>query len=314
MKTPTMRRLRHSIPLLLALLSGMAGAVEISQPSAHENPPNGAVAGTLTVDGQKSNLRYAYLRRSHASAIHANQAATASGNICVILSNLALDDTRIDAIVDGNYQGMKKLAGVMLTIDASAPKHWRTHFLSDTGMDGTAGMTQIGGEDPKIENGHVIGKISLHNQGAAHQRAFLTYFDVPLSALDEKTRCGIHGLANFTHVSGIWDIERWSGEEAGVSGKAQAATYSGSLRVDERLGPAQFHGTLHIVVGRGIPDIDEQATLTCADDKIQLRGAVVPESPWSPDTMELELRNDRLVGDGVDERGHKQHIVLKKVR
>jgi len=291
--------------LLGALLPCFAAAVEISAPDAHAvAPPQGVVAGTLTVDGQKTPLRYAYARRP----------AVDGSDIYVILSNQALDDAHLAQFIDGHAGGTKKLAAVLFAIDPATPKKWQSGFISDGEIAGTAGFTQIGGSEPAIANGRVTGRISLHNQGAAHERSFLVNFDAPLDAPSAAAKCGAAALGTFSRLSGVWNIERWSAEEGAADGSSHAASYSGSLRIDERLAADQLHATLHIVVGRGIADIDEAATLTCSNGKAHLQGAVMPETPWAPDSIDLDMHADRLSGDGADASGHEQHIALKKIR
>jgi hypothetical protein len=297
--------------LLLAVATpALARTVaEINLPEKHTPPPVGVVAGTLTVDGQKIPLRYAYARR--AGEVDAPSAERTK--LYVILANQPLAETQFAAIVDGRYAGEKKLAGVMLAIDADTLSDWSAAFISDREISGTAGFTQAGGDDPKVDRGRLTGRISLHNQGAAHERAFLSEFDAPLDTMEESAHCTGTAASSFARLAGAWNIERWSGEEESLAGK-QTATYSGTLRIDERLNADQFHGTFRIVVGRGIADIQEQATLTCSGGKVRLNGAVLPETPWSPDAMEFELRGDHLVGDGTDAHAHVEHVALKKIR
>ena len=298
----TRRSLR---PLCLALLvsSATASAVEIAAPSSH--PLNATVAGTYTVDGDKSTLRYAYAR--------ARQDAEGETKIDVLLSNISLDDDHIQRLVDDRYQGMKKLAALMLTFDANKPGHWHTHFVSETRVEGDAGMTSSGGPAPKIVDGHLIGMISLHHQGAAHQHSFIVYFDAPLAPLDDAQQCSGAAASTFARLGGRWGIEQWKGW-GDMGGKAEQMTYSGTLNVDERLNPQQYHGTLHIIVGHGIRDIDEQVTLTCRGGKVSLHGAVIPETPWEPDVLEQDMHDDRLSGGGRDSGGREQNIALKKIR
>jgi hypothetical protein len=299
----TLRPLRPLCLALLAFSATHADAVEIAAPSAH--PLNPVVAGTYTVDGDKSTLRYAYTRQRD----DAKDGAT----IDVLLSNIALDDEHIDRLVGEHYQGMKKLAALLLTFDANDPKHWQTQFVSETNVSGTAGMTSIGGPDPKIVDGRLIGMIALRHQGAAHQHSFMVYFDAPLAPPDDAQKCSAAAASTFARLGGRWGIEQWKGW-GNLGGKTEQMTYSGTLNIDERLNPQQYHGTLHIVVGHGIPDISEQVTLTCRGGKVSLRGAVIPETPWDPDVLELDMRDDRLSGAGTDSGGHEQSIALKKIR
>ena len=298
-------RYRLRVLLLAALFPSFAAAAEISAPQMHaEAPPQGVVAGTLTVDGQKVLLRYAYARRPRGT----------DTDIYVILSNLLLDEPRLAQLIGGKPGGSKKLAAVLFAIDPETPNRWQAGFVSDREIAGTGGFTQIGGDAPAIANGHVTGTISLHNQGAAHERSFLVNFDIPLDAQSDAAKCSGAARGTFSRLSGVWEIERWSAEEDVAGGGKRAVTYTGSLRIDEHFGADQLHGTLHVVVGRGIADIDEPATLTCSNDKAHLQGAVMPETPWAPDTIDLDMRADRLRGDGADASGHEQHIALKKIR
>lgn len=299
----TSRPLRPLCLALLALCAAHADAVEIAAPRAH--PMNAAVAGTYTVDGDKSTLRYAYTRQ--------REDAKGGAKIDVLLSNIALDEDHIDRLVNDRYQGMKKLAALLLTFDANDPKHWDTQFVSESSVQGTAGMTSIGGPDPKIVDGRLIGMIALRHQGAAHQHSFLVYFDAPLAPPDDAQKCSGAAASTFARLGGRWGIEQWKGWD-NLGSKTGQITYSGTLNIDERLNPQQYHGTLHIIVGHGIPDINEQATLTCRSGKVSLHGAVIPETPWNPDVLELDMRDDRLSGTGSDSGGHEQSIVLKKIR
>ena len=283
---------------------------------------SGAVAGTLTINGAATSLRYAYARRHEGRpldvkrlGLHEDQELP-DGIVYVLITNRPVSEQQIARIIDDKYDGAKNLNGVLLAFDPNGSHHWESQFLTDTQLISIYGMTSTGGPPLKIENGRIIGMLALQNQDAVYQRAFLVYFNAPLAPAGVAWTsdignigappCGsMQAFADFTRtLPGPWAIETWAGSNGN--------SYTGTLAVDERISSNQFHGMFHFVIGDDKPDIDEQVTLTCTDAGISVHGAVIPETRWSPDTLELELKGKRMVGDGMDYMGQKQHIVLKK--
>ncbi len=293
---PHSRRLFLSVSLALASTAMKAETLAVADASPVPNP--GVVSGTYTLDGRTSDLRYAYARRR-------------GDKIQVILTTMALDDAHIADLAEGHYRGMKKLAGVVITVDPAQGTHSDTQFIGEQGLDGRSGMTSSDGQGPSVANDRVIGNVALRNPSAAHQRAFMANFDAPLAAPAAAEQCSPTMLAQFQKLIGQWEVVRWNNvDEQG----APTLSFRGTLRVDERLRPAQLQGTMHIIAGQGGIELDERMSLDCRNDRIVVHGAVPPESLWSPDHFELELRNDRLVGGGTDLNGHGQQIELRRKR
>lgn len=327
----------HTVKSGLTRVAAALAALLLAGCSTREAKPDmmvdgiasGAVAGTLSINGASTTLRYAYARRQLAGELEmkrlrvAKEQTLQQGVVYVLLANRPLSAQQIDSVIAGNYDGAKNLNAVLLIIDAAGTHHWEAVFVTDTQMFSIYGFTSTGGPDPKIENDRIVGMLALRNQDAVFQRSFLVYFDSALPAADAQwtTDIGQFGavpcgspaaFADFVKVlPGKWTIETWAGELKSNDGPV-AKSYTGTLAVDERISTAQFHGTFHFVAGDDKPDIEEQAMLDCTNGKIIVRGAVIPETHWIPDALALELKGRRLVGGGTDAAGQTQQVVLRK--
>jgi hypothetical protein len=293
-----------------------------TKPENFEGIESGAVAGTLTVNGSVTQLRYAYARRRQGRALDATRLGLHDDQApqevdYVLLTNLPLPDQKIDAIVDDEYKGAKNLNGILLGIDPTGANHWESQFLTDTQLFSVFGITSSGGIKPEVKDGRIFAMLALSNQDAIAQRAFLVDFDTALgpaknsAASTDKPAAGC-GIPDFARtLPGKWVIEKWTDNAKSATGTV-TESHKGTLVVDERMSADQFHGTLLISTADDRPPIEEQATLNCTDGKIVLRGTVIPETHWVPDILTLLLENKRLSGTGEDKKGQRQTVALKK--
>ena len=106
-------------------------------------------------------------------------------------------------------------------------------------------------------------------------------------------------------MPGRWATESWHGESGMMTG--------GTLDVHQKVGEKQFLGTFHFVVNELKLAIDEEVVIDCVDSKVNVRGAVIPETRWAADTLVFDLQTNRLVGTGKDEVGRSMQVVLKKI-
>lgn len=286
--------------------------------------PTGVVAGTLTIDGKPTSLRYVYTREHAARKVDIDRLGLRHGEtidsnvISVILSNEPISGELIDGIADDTAKVPASLIGIFLTIDPSRAYHWESQFLVNSERISLFGYTTTGGDSPRIDDGRIRAKLALTNQDAIHQRAFLIAFDSPLSlegtawtpgfvGTSYAASCGAASLFEEYKkaMPGRWVAESWP-EQNGISTKA-------TLTVHEEVGGEQFLGTFHFVVSDGRPDIEEQVSIDCVDSKVHIRGAVIPQTPWAADSFVLELHGkNRLVGTGRDEVGRTMQVALKK--
>jgi hypothetical protein len=286
--------------------------------------PTGVVAGTMTIDGTATNLRYVYARGHAASHVDIERLGFRHGEtvdngvISVLVGNVPVTAEMAIGIVDGTATIPLDLIGILLTIDPSRGYHWESQFLFDGERISLYGYTTTGGEAPVAEDGRINAKLALTNQDAIHQRSFLMSFDSLLSwdgenwdgsalAYDQAI-CGsaLRFDAYKKAIPGRWVAESW----LGTSGISTDAT----LTVNEEVGDEQFLGTFHFVVEGGAAEFDEAVAIDCLDSKVQVRGAVVPGTRWAADVLVFELQGNRLVGSGTDEAGRSMKVVLKKVR
>ncbi len=247
----------------LAALLLVSCSTQETKPDEVAGIASGAVAGTLSINGAETMLRYAYARRQLAGELemkrlrlHKEQTLP-QGVAYVLLANRPLSAQQIDSIIAGSYDGTKNLNAVLLIIDAAETHHWEAMFVTDTQMFSIYGFTSTGGPDPKIRNDRIVGMLALRNQDAVFQRSFLVYFDATLPAPDAQwttdigqigaVPCGSPAaFADFVHVlPGQWSIETWAGELKSSSGPV-AKSYTGTFAVDERISTEQFHGTFSL--------------------------------------------------------------------
>jgi hypothetical protein len=286
--------------------------------------PTGVVAGSITLDGKPTSLRYVYARGHAARRVDIERLGLHHGEtiengvISVLLSNVPLSSELVTDIVGDTPALPGNLIGILLTIDPSREYHWESQFLVDSERISLFGYTTTGGEAPAVEDGRIQAKLALRNQDAIHQRSFLMSFDSLLSWEGEDWEGGVRAYdqaicgsalqfdAYRKAMPGRWASESW----LGTSGVPTDAT----LTVNEEVGDQQFLGTFHFVVEGGLAEFDEEVVIDCVDSKVHVRGAVVPGTRWAADTMVFDLLGKRLVGTGKDEANRSLNVVLKKIR
>lgn len=310
--------------LMLAGFVLMSPACSINTVKKVDSAPTGVVAGTLTIDGKTTSLKYVYAREHAATRVDIDRLDLRHGEtleknvISVLLSNQSLSSQLVNDITGDSARIPSNLIGVLLTIDPSRSYHWESQFLANSERISFFGYTTTGGEAPSVEAGRVKAKLALTNQDAIHQRAFLFSFDAPLSrdwsaweqgllSTFDGSGCGSARLFDEYKkaMPGRWVTESWRGESGFLTG--------GMLTVHEQVGGAQFLGTFHFVVDEVKLVVDEEVVIDCVESKIHVRGAVVPETRWAADTLVFDLQKNRLVGTGKDEAGRSMQVVLKKI-
>ena len=286
--------------------------------------PTGVVAGTMTIDGKPTSLKYVYVREHGVHQIDIDRLGLRHGEtiesdvINVLLSNEPLSAEQVDDLSGDTARIPANLIGIFLTIDPSRSNHWESQFLVNSERVSLFGYTTTGGAHPTIEDGRIRAKLALQNQDAIHQRAFLFSFDAPVSQQGSAWKPGSVaenygascGSATYFEkykkvMPGQWAAESWP-ERVGLSTSA-------TLIVDEEVGAEQFLGRFHFIVSDGRPDTDEEVAIDCVDSKVHIRGAVIPETPWAEDSFVLELQGTRLVGTGKDEAGNTMQVAFKKI-
>ncbi len=311
--------------LLLAGLVLMTSACSTNAVRKVNSAATGVVAGNLTIDGTPTRMQYVYALEHVATRVDIDRLGLRHGEtiekdvISVVLANQPLTAEIINDIVGDTTRIPAGLIGLLFTIDPTRGYHWESQFLANAERISLFGYTSSGGDAPRIEVGRIKAKLALTNQDAVHRRGFLLSFDAPLSIEGSAWEHGLLteyggspcGSARFVEayrkeMPGRWATETWRGE----SGMMASAT----LDVRQEIGEKQFLGTLHFVVNEFKLGIDEEVVIDCADSKVHVRGAVIPETRWAADTLVFELQENRLVGTGKDELGQSMQVVLKKIR
>jgi hypothetical protein len=310
--------------VILASFSLMLAACSVSPMRTSISAPTGVVAGSVTIDGTATRLRYVYARGHAASHVDIERLGLHHGEtiengvISVLLSNTPVSAELANDIVGDAATIPANLIGILMTIDPSRENHWESQFLVNSERVSLFGYTTTGGEHPVVEDGRIKAKLALTNQDAIHRRTFLFAFDSPLLWVGEdwdadvlaydQAPCGsaLYFDAYKKAMPGRWATESWHGE-SGIP-------TNGMLTVNEKVGEEQFLGTFHFIVESETAEFDEEVVIECLDSRIHIRGAVVPETRWAADTMDFDLDGSRLVGTGKDEAGRSLKVVLKKIR
>lgn len=287
---------RLAIVLLIA-------AVPLYAESPKSAPKSGTVTGTLTVNGTKYPLTHIYGRKREAWPADAKDLDVKDvheitcGIVDLIMTNVALPESTLAAILQNDYHGSKKIRGVRLLIDTAGDK-WQPLFLLESGCVHGYGMTDTSAE---MEGGlRFSGKVSVRNQDVTQERMFDVTFDTPMEVHYARTeaetaeRIPDERFADelVKMLPGTWTIERWL--ELGCE------TASGTLEVGERISPRAFRGVFHVTTSDG-NKADEEATISITGTKVHIEGGKVsvPESIWTRDVLDLDVWKNLMIGNNA---------------
>ncbi len=286
--------------LLILLITAPLFAVET----------DGTVTGTLTVNGKKFVLAHLYARKREAWPTDAKQLGAENveelscGVVELLMTNEPLSNATITSILQNDYKGSKTIRGVQLIVDAGGKYKWTENFLLESGPVDTVGITQTNGgiEAGKRWTGHV----ECNNQFVNETRAFSVKFDAkirPQFTIEEKAEAipADKVADEFLHnMQGDWTVAFWRG--------VGCWSATGTLSVTERSSPHQFAGVFHLEAEPG-GAVDEDMTITLNGSKVHFEGGKVsvPETTWTRDVFDAELRKDLMIG-AMDQ----SMIVLKK--
>lgn len=291
--------LLFAVPLLAATRKASSAGV----------PSDGTVSGTLTVNGTKFPLTHVYGRKREAWPDDAKDLGEkdvpSCGVVDIIMTNVALPEATIAAILQRDYHGSEKIRGVRLLIDAAADK-WEPLFLLAEGSVRGYGETQSSAD---IEGGRRFhGKVACKNEDVTQVRMFDLTFDTAMKVQYARTeaenaeRIPDGQLADefLRMMPGQWKIERWMG--------LGCFTASGTLVVGERVSPRAFRGVFHITTSKD-EQVDEDVTITLVGSKVHFEGGKVsvPESIWIRDVLDLDVWKNLLIGNSTTD-----FVVLRK--
>jgi hypothetical protein len=272
-------------------------------------PSDGTVTGTLTVNGTKFPLTHVYARKREAWPDDAKELdekeVPSCGVVDILITNAALPEATIAAILQNDYHGSDKIRGVRLLIDTQGDK-WEPLFLLESGVVHGYGMTQSSAE---IEGGSRFhGKVSVKNEDVTQVRMFDVSFDAALKVqyarmeAENAERIPDAAFADefLKMMPGEWKIERWLG--------LGCTTASGTLVVGERVSPRAFRGVFHIKTSKG-EDVEEDVTISTAGTKVHIEGGKVsvPEAVWVRDVLDLDVWKNLLIGNN-----NTDFLVLRK--
>ncbi|HEV2719073.1 MAG TPA: hypothetical protein VG323_03565 [Thermoanaerobaculia bacterium] len=271
---------------------------------------DGTVKGTLTVNGKKFPLTHIYARKREAwpadkKALSADDLSC--GVVDLIVTNAALPEKTIAAILQGDYRGSDKIRGVRMVIDASGRNKWATTFLLESGETHGYGMTDTDGSIDGAGSRYA-GRVRCRNQDVTDERMFDVTFETPVrlqySHLDAENAERIPE-SRFAEelvkvLPGQWKIVRWA--------SFACATIEGTLVVGERINPHTFRAVFHVTASTG-EELEEDATISISGTKVHLVGEQIRggKNNWKPDTIDLDLFKDLMVGDSAME-----YLVLRK--
>jgi hypothetical protein len=274
--------------------------------------PDGTVKGNLTINGRKYPLTHIYGRKREAWPTDAKQLGADNvedltcGVVELLMTNEPLSNAAIAGILQNDYKGSKTIRGVRLIIDGSGKYKWTHNFLLDSGAVQGFGMTQTNGS---IDAGkRWTGHVECRNEEVNEVRSFSLTFDAKVRPQFTQTETAeaipADKLADefVRNLPGEWTVTRWAG--------LGCWSATGTLSVTEHSSPHQFRGVFHLEAAPG-GAVDEDMTITLNGSKVHFEGGSVsvPETVWTRDAFDMELRKDLLVGTAPDAT-----IVLKKKR
>jgi len=273
---------------------------------------DGTVSGTLTLDGKVFKLTHIYARKREAWPADVDWLSAkepqnlACGIVDVIITNAALTQPEIAAILQGDDHGASNTRGVRLVIDGAGTYKWETLFLLETGTVQGFGTTQTEGW---IKAGpRYSGKIQLRNEDVTKVRVVDLSFDTAVKVQYAHTEAETAERIPEARMAeefvrllpGEWTIERWLG--------LSCTTAGGTLVVSERTNPHTFKGTFHIATSSG-KEIDEAATMSINGAKVHVEGGEVsvPSNVWTRDVFDLDFSQGLMIGNNDTD-----FIVLRK--
>ena len=271
---------------------------------------DGTVKGTLTVNGKKFPLTHIYARKREAwpadkKALSADDLSC--GVVDLIVTSAALPEKTIAGILQGDYRGSGKIRGARMVIDGSGQNHWATTFLLESGETHGDGETDT---EVRIEGGgsRYSGRVRCRNQDVTDERMLDVTFETPVKLQYMHTEAeNVERIPDdrfaeefVKTLPGEWKIVRWA--------SFACVTIDGTLVVGERINPHTFRAVFHVTASTG-EELEEDATISISGTKVHLVGERIrgAKSDWKPDTIDLDLFRNLMVGDSALE-----YLVLRK--
>lgn len=266
---------------------------------------NGVVVGTLTIGGEVTKLRHVFAQRREARPADATRFELKDGEglragvIDLIATNEPLSDAAMADLIEQRYQG-SRIRGVWLLLDPSNAHSLRSFFLLATGALPSAMGTAMSSSEgsAQVEHGKLTGKLAGRIQEVSTLKTYEVLFDTPLEARPFEVDPNRQTLATEA-MPGSWTIERWWAENGSAT--------QGTLVIDE----GGTTGTFRFLLADG-QVFEEAVTITRQGTQLRLEGRVPEGARWNPDTLDLDLRGDLLIGKNQDTGGVTASVVLRK--
>jgi len=283
---------------------------------AHADSQRGTVVGTVTLEGKTIKLGYIYAQRREALPEDAQRFGLKEGEtldagvVDLIATDQPITQDMIDAIPVNKYNG-SDLRGVWLLLDLSNQHSSADYFLVTAGAlptgSGTVMISTQG--NAQIEHGKLTGKLESRVQEVSTVKAYSILFDTPLHISPYRTSAlpaSEETLNNLqTVLPGTWVIARWWAENGSAT--------KGALSIDQKTNGNEWTGVFRFPVSKG-QEVEESVAITLRGPRIHFEGSVAPGINWYPDTLDLELRGDLLIGSSRDTAGTSANVVLRKVQ
>jgi hypothetical protein len=300
--------------IFVALTSGLCAAapknVELAEP--------GRVRGELIANGKSVALKHVYaLRRAKVAGDEKRigthtQKYQSDGELgIVVITNGKLNVAELALIVADQFLDSEKKQGLILTFDVADLHSFKTTFLHPFGNATLYGSSSQGGGGLVLQSDGLRGEVVFENRGTMGVYQYRIEFEtqwlspqlVGKTTTKKLSRARQHCEQQ---LIGVWHIERW----VSVNGDANI----GVLMVEDRLGPGQFRGTLHMIVGLARRKIDEPVEIQCDDQFVHVTGNHPSDNAWPPDQLTLLMRRNQLTGQGSNATGSKSQIRLRKLK